>query len=159
MLGPNTNICHMSLQQTLSEDLNTAMKTKNRVRMQVIRQIKATVKNKEIEVGEILDDDGVHKVIATLIRQHHESIEEFKDGDRDDLVEKEEQELEILLSYLPEQLTDEELLGFVRQCINIENATSLKDIPQVMKSIMPKVTGIASGDRVIKIVRKELQGV
>ena len=99
----------MTLKEQLLQDMKSAMKQKEQLRLATIRFVRSAIKNREIELGKELEDDEVIKVILTLVKQHKDSIEQFKKGKRDDLVQKETKELEILSGYMPEQLSEEEL--------------------------------------------------
>ena len=145
-----------TLKDQLTQDMKSAMKQKEQVRLSTIRLVRAAMKNREIELGEELNDEEVIKVISTLVKQHKDSIEQFQKGGRDDLVEKEQAELEILESYLPQQLSEENVKALVKEAIEAVSATSMKDMGKVMKYIMPKVQGRADGKVINQLVKEHL---
>ena len=146
----------MTLKEQLTEDMKSAMKQKEHVRLTTIRLVRSAIKNREIELGQDLDDGEVLKVIATAVKQHKESIEHYKKGDREDLVKQEQAELEILESYLPQQMTEDEVSALVKEAIEAVHATSMKDIGKVMKYIMPKTQGRADGRMINQLVKQQL---
>ena len=146
----------MNLKDQLTQDMKTAMKQKEQIRLSIIRLVRSAIKNREIELGKELEDDDVLKVIATLIKQHKDSIEQFEKGGRIDLVEKEQAELDILETYLPKQLTEAELSALVQETIRELGATSAKEIGKVMKALMPKIQGRADGKLVNQLVKDQL---
>ncbi|MCL2760522.1 MAG: GatB/YqeY domain-containing protein [Desulfuromonadales bacterium] len=146
----------MLLRERLSEELKKAMRAKDEVRLATIRQIKAVLKNREIDAKREFDDQGIMEVISTLCKQRRESISMFKEAGRDDLVAKEEQELAVLMEFMPEQLTREEIAELVKKAISESGATSVKDMGKVMKILMPSVAGRADGKVVNEIVKELL---
>jgi len=146
----------MGLEERLFEEMKQAMKTNDKIRLSTIRMIRTAIKNKEIEQRKKLDDEVILKVIQGMVRKAEESIEQFKIGGRMDLVEKETKEMEILKSYLPKPLSQEELIKIIDQTIEETHATSLKDLGKVMKSIMPKLGGKADGALINQLVKERL---
>lgn len=146
----------MTLQERLAEEMKEAMKANDKLRLSAIRMIRSSVKNKEIELRKPLDDEAVQRVIQGMVRKGEESVEQFKLGGRTDLVEKESQEIEILKSYLPQALTQEEMIKIVDQTIQEVQATSLKDLGKVMKAVMPKLQGKADGKLINQLVKERL---
>lgn len=147
----------MTFPEKLNSDLKEAMKAKDEVRMNCIRQIKTAVMNKEVAKKKDLSDDEIMEVIASVAKSHVESIDSFKKGNRLDLVGKEEAELAILKAYLPEQLSDEELRIIVEAAVKESGASAIKETGKVMGLIMPKVKGKADGGRINAIVREFLK--
>lgn len=148
----------MSLGHNLSEDLKKAMKGKEQLRMDVIRMIKAAIQMKEIEIKRELDDAEMTRVMTTLIKQRKEAAELYTKADRIDLAEKEVKEISIIEGYLPETISDDELIEIVGVSIKEANATTLKDMGSVMKVIMSKLSGHpVDGKRVSELVRAKLQ--
>jgi len=153
-----------TLKEKLVGDLKKAMLTKDNLTVSTIRLTLAGIKNREIEergagrlkAGENLDDAQVMKVISSLVKQREESIEMFKKGGRDELVKKEQAELEILLRYLPPQLSEAEIEKIANDTIKEVGASGIKDLGKVMKAIMPKLAGLADGKIVNEIVRRKL---
>jgi hypothetical protein len=146
----------MSLEERLLDEMKQAMKTSDKLRLSTIRMIRTAVKNKEIEQRQKLDDDSIVRVIQGMVRKGEESIEQFKLGGRVDLVEKETKEIEILKSYLPKPLSQEEILKIIDQTIEETKASSLKDLGKVMKSVMPKLGGRAEGAVINQLVKERL---
>lgn len=145
------------LEKKIAKNLKEAIKTKDRIRTSTLRMIMASTQNLAIEkkVKE-LDDDQVLKVIAKQVKQHQDSIESFKKGGRDDLVEKETKELEILKSYLPKQLNEKEAEEIIKKIISQIGASSKSDFGKVMKLSMQELKGLTSGNIVSSIVEKLL---
>ena len=146
----------MSLKETLMQDLKTAMKTKDKRTKDTITLVRAAIKQKEVDDRVELDDDGVLKVLAKEIKERRGSIEEFEKGGRDDLVESTKAEIDVLMKYMPEQLSEEELEKLIRQVMEENNITEKKQMGLLMKNIMPKVQGRANGKAVNAIVNRIL---
>ena len=146
----------MGLEERLVDEMKQAMKSNDKLRLSTIRMIRTNIKNKEIEQRKKLDDDVILKVIQGMVRKGEESVEQFKLGSRTDLVEKETKEIEILKSYLPKPLSQEEILKIIDQTIEEIQATSLKDLGKVMKSVMPKLGGKAEGTLINQLVKERL---
>jgi uncharacterized protein YqeY len=148
----------MSLHDRLSEDLKSAMKSRDQLRMDVIRMIKAAVQYKEVELKQDLDDAGMSRIMTTLIKQRKEAAEQFEKGNRQDLAEKERLEISIIEGYLPAALSSEELSNLVQTVIKDSGATSLKDMGQVMKAVMARLAGQAVDGKVVSdLVKAALQ--
>ncbi|WP_225410447.1 GatB/YqeY domain-containing protein [Stigmatella hybrida] len=146
-----------TLKERLDADLKDAMRAKNELSTSVLRMLKSAVKYKEVEPGaSALDDAGIEKVIAGLIKQRRDSIDQFKSGGRADLAEKEEAEISVLQKYLPQQLTAEELTAEVQAAITAVGAKGPKDMGAVMKQVNPKVQGRAEGKAVSEEVKAQL---
>jgi uncharacterized protein YqeY len=146
----------MALEDRLVEEMKQAMKSSDKLRLSTIRMIRTAVKNKEIEQRKPLDDEGIIRVIQGMVRKSEESVEQFKAGGRMDLVEKETKEIETMKSYLPQPLSREEVLTIIDQTIEETQATSLKDLGKVMKSLMPKLGGKVDGALVNQWVKERL---
>jgi ribosomal protein S21 len=146
----------VGLEERLIDEMKQAMKANDKLRLSTIRMIRTAVKNKEIEQRKKLDDDVILKVIQGMVRKGEESVEQFKLGGRMDLVEKETKEIEILKSYLPLPLSQEEILMIIDQTIEETQASSLKDLGKVMKSVMPKLGGRAEGALINQLVKERL---
>lgn len=146
----------MSLKDKLMEDLKTSMKNKDTIRKNTVTMVRAAVKQREVDERIELNDEDVLDIISKQLKEKKMAIEEFKKGSRQDLVDTTESEMEILLGYLPEQLSEEEVEKIVKETIEEIGATSIKDIGLIMKSTMPKVKGRADGNMVNKAVRKML---
>ena len=149
----------MSLGETLELELRTALKAKDALRVSVIRRIRNAVKNREIEIRERLDDDGIIAVISSLVKQTKESIRAFEEGKRSDLVAKESSELEILTSFLPQPLSEDEIVQRIDAAIADLQAASPADLGRVMKAIMPELRGRSDGSRVNELVKERLTSI
>ena len=147
-----------TLRERLDADLKSAMRAKSELTLSVIRMLKSAIKYKEVEPGATnpLPDEGIEKVIATLIKQRRDSVEQFKAAGRDDLAEKEAAEITVLQGYLPQQLTPEELRAEVQAAITAVGAKGPKDMGAVMKAVQPKVTGRSEGRAVSDEVKAQL---
>ena len=146
----------MSLEERLVEEMKQAMKSNDKLRLSTIRMIRSSTKNKEIELRKKLEDEDIVKVIQVMVRKGEESVVQFQAGKRVDLVEKETKEIEILKSFLPQPLSQEEILKIIDQSIQETQASSLKDIGKVMKSVMPKIGGKADGKLINQLVKERL---
>ena len=133
----------MSLKDTLTEDMKTAMKAGDKDRLAVVRLILADIKRVEVDSRQELDDAGLLGVIEKAVKQRRDSIEQFTKGGRDDLAAKEQAELEVIETYLPEQLSAEELDALVDEVIAATGAESIRDMGKVMGAIKAKAAGRA----------------
>ena len=147
----------MSLLQKIDDDLKTAMKASDTVKVSVLRMAKAALKNKEIDKRDALSEDDIRSVLTSLSKRSKESIEQFAKGGREDLANKERQELSVLQTYLPQELTQEELDRIIDEAIRESSPESLKDIGNVMRLVMPRVRGAADGKVVNQRVRALLE--
>jgi uncharacterized protein YqeY len=136
--------------------MKSALRSGDKLRLSVIRMARAAMKNKEIEDRKKLDDDVIIRVISGLVKKGEESLVHFQQANRPDLVDKQEKELEILRSFLPQQLSRDEILTLVDEAIQEANALDVKDLGKVMKSLMPKIAGRADGKVVNQMVREKL---
>jgi len=146
----------MGLEERLLDEMKEAMKSNDKLRLSTIRMIRTAVKNKEIEQRKRLDDETILRVIQGMVKKGEESVEQFKLGGRMDLVEKETKEMEILRSFLPQPMSQEEILKIIDQTIEETKASSLKDMGKVMKSVMPKLGGRAEGGLINRLVKEKL---
>lgn len=146
----------MSLEERLLEEMKRAMKSNDKLRLSAIRMIRSALKNKEIDLRKKLEDEEVAKVIQAMVRKGEESVEQFQIGGRMDLVDKEKKEIEIMKSFLPQPLSQEEILKIIDQSIQETQASSPKDIGKVMKSVMPKIGGKADGKLINQLVKERL---
>lgn len=150
----------MTLKERLMEDLKDSTKAREKLRLSTIRMIRAAIKNLEIAKRQKeLNDQGVVEVLGSLAKQRKESIEQFREGGREDLACKEEEELRIISSYLPPQLSYEELQIRVKEAIRESEATSPKDFGKVMKVLMAKLKGQADGKVAGDMVREQLAAI
>ena len=148
----------MTIQQQLDEDIKQAMRSGDAVRRDVLRFLKSAIHNEEIARREPLDDEAALAVVAKQVKQRRESIDMFRQGGRDDLVAKEEGELAILQTYLPEQLGREDIVALAEQAIAEAGAASPSDKGKVMGRLMPQVKGKADGALVNEVVTELLSG-
>lgn len=147
----------MNLSDRLTDDMKQAMKDKAKFKLTVIRMMRASVKNQEIELKRPLGDEEVLQILSREIKQRKDSLQEFQKAGRDDLVENLAAEIDIISKYLPEQLTEEEIQEIVRQTIQELGASSKADMGKVMGALMPKTKGRADGKLVNQIVLQFLQ--
>lgn len=147
----------MSLKKELMEDLKFSMKNKDSIRKNTITMVRAAIKQKEVDERVELKDEEILEIISKQFKEKKNTIDDFKKGERQDLVELTEKEMEILLEYLPKQLTEEEIKKIVKETIEEVEAKSMKDIGIIMKSVMPKVKGRADGSDVNRIAKKILE--
>ncbi len=140
----------------LQEDMKAAMKQKENVRLSILRMLLAAVKNKEVEKLKPLTEDEFYAVVKTSVKQHVESIESFKKGNRQDLVEKEEKELEILKGFLPAQLSEEEIAKEIDEAIATLQIKSQKEMGKVIRFVMEKHPGRIDGKTLSGMVLKRL---
>ena len=135
------------------------MRKGDATRRSLIRYLRAQIHNQEIASRTALDDDAIIGLLGKQVQQHRESIDAFKRGDRQDLVEKEEAELAMLMEYLPRQLTADELASLARDAVEESGATGPRDIGKVMGLLMPKIKGKAEGKAASAAVISLLKGM
>jgi uncharacterized protein YqeY len=148
----------MNLREKLTEDLKQAMRQGDEQRRSTLRLVMAAIKNAEIEKRRELEEGELLAVIAKEVKQRHESIAQFEKGGRQDLADREKAELQILLSYLPEQLSRGEVEAQARQIIEEVGATGPAQMGQVMRRLMPLMQGKADGKLVNQVVKELLAG-
>ena len=146
----------MSLTQKIRTDLEQSLRKKDQLRCSVLRLVLASIRNAEIAQQKTLDDDGILIVMDKEAKMRRESIEAFEKGNRPDLVAKEKAELAILLEYLPEQMTREQIVEAARKVISEMGASSPKDKGKVMSQLMPQLRGKAQGQEVSEVVTELL---
>jgi uncharacterized protein len=147
----------MSFLQKLDDDLKVSLKASDSLKVSVLRMAKAALKYRQIDKGEELSEGEMISVISSLSKQRRESIELFSKGGREDLAEKERQELAILQSYLPEQVPEKELDRIIAEAIKESSAAGIKDIGKVMKFVMPRLKGSADGKLINQKVKEFLE--
>ena len=146
-----------TLKERIDADLKDAMRSKDELKTSVLRMLKSAVKYKEVEPGaSALDDAGVLKVIAGLIKQRRDSVDQYRQGGRPELAEKEEKEIALLQAFLPQQLSPEELAQEVAAAIAAAGAKGPKDMGAVMKVVAPKLQGKAEGKAISDEVKAQL---
>ena len=144
------------MRQQILDDLKKAMKAQDKETLAVIRMVKAAIQMEELNTKKELTDDEVINIISKQIKTRKESIEEFKKGNREDLVEKTESEIKILEKYLPEQLSKEEVEAIIEKAFDQIKPESIKDMGKVMKEVSPKVNGRYDKGEVSKMIREKL---
>lgn len=149
----------MALKERLTDDMKSALRNRETVRLGLVRMIRAQIKNREIAKGSELVDEETVEVVSSLIKSRKEALDFAVKGDRQDLVAQAEEELEILASYLPEQLSEEEIRSVVQEAIDHSGAAGPGDLGRVMGAVMPRVKGRADGRLVNTIVRECLAGL
>ena len=142
----------MSLKDQLNDDLKESMKNKQQVRKSVVTLIRAAIKQREVDERVELDDNAVMGLISKQLKQSNDALEDFMKAGRDDLISQTREEIEILMSYLPKQLTDDELREMIKEAITQVNAQSSKDMGKIMGVLMPKTKGKADGKRINALV-------
>ena len=146
----------MSLKDKLMEEFKSSMRNKDTIRKNTVTMVRAAIKQREVDERIELGDEEVLEIISKQLKEKKMAIEEFRRGNRQDLVDLTEAEMSILLEYLPKQLSEEEVEQIVRETIDEIGATSLKEIGIIMKTVMPKVKGRADGNMINQAVRKIL---
>ena len=146
----------MSLKERLLEDMKVAMREKNSIKKDAVQMVRAAVLQVEKDNKVTLDDDGIIEVIAKYVKKRRDSIPDFEKGGRMDLVDNLKTEIEILLQYLPQQLTEEELEVIVKKAFEDTGANSAKDLGKIMQAVMPQVKGRADGKMINQIAKKLL---
>jgi hypothetical protein len=148
----------MSLLETLTADLTVAMKSGDKARVETLRGLKSDIKYKEIEKKQPLTEEEVTAALSAAAKRRRDSIEQFKLGNREDLVAKESAELEMITAYLPQQMAADKLDEIISVVIAETGATSAADLGRVMKEIMPRVKGRADGNLVRQMIATKLSG-
>ena len=147
----------MPLKERLMADLKEAMKSKSKVKKDTVTMVRAAIKQKEVDDRVELSDAEIVDIIAKQIKQKKDSISDFEKGIRQDLIDLTQEEIKILLEYLPPQLSDEDLDSIVKDAIEETGAQTKKDLGKLMSLIMPKVKGKADGKRVNENVAKYIK--
>jgi uncharacterized protein YqeY len=147
----------MDTRQKLEVELKDAMRSGDEMRKQNVRMVMSAIRLLEVEKGAKLDDAGVLTIIQKEVKSRIEAMEDAQKANRPDLVEHAQVEMKFLESFLPKQLSEDELAVLVKQAISETGAAAPSDMGKVMKALMPKVQGVTTGDQVSKMVRKLLQ--
>lgn len=145
----------MTLENRLKDDIKTALKTGQKEKLNTLRTVFSQVKDEWIKKRQELTDQDVIAVLTRAVKSRKDSIEMYKKGKREDLVEKETAELELILSYLPEQLSEEEIKQEIKMIIDSAGVTDLKDIGKIMGPAMAKLKGKADG-KVVQLIARSL---
>lgn len=147
----------MSLNDKIIGDLTTAMKAKDADRLSVLRMVKANLMNRQIEKGEKLTDEEITKALQTLVKQRHDSVEQYEKAGRTELADKEKSEIAVLEDYLPQAASKEEIEKAVTEAISETGASSMKEMGAVMKAAQAKLAGKnADGKLVSETVKSKL---
>lgn len=146
----------MSLKERLLEDMKAAMRDKDNTRKNAIQMARSAVLQVEKDNKITLDDDGIIEIISKEVKKRRDSMPDYEKSGRQDLIDTLKDEINTLLQYLPQQLTEEELEVIVKQVIDDTGASSAKDIGKVMQAAMPKVKGRADGKMINQIAKKYL---
>lgn len=149
----------MDYKSNIEDSIKQSLKQWDSVRLSVLRMLLAAIKNKEVEKLRALTEDEFFSIVKTSVKQHVDSIESFKKGNRQDLVDKEEKELEILKTFLPVSLSSEELMKEVEETIKIIEAKSKKDMGKVIKYLMEKYPGRIDGKELSGMIIKKLSSL
>ena len=146
----------MSLKDTIAADMKTAMRDKDTVRLETIRLLRSAIQRKEVDDQVTLDDAAVLQIVQKLVKQCRDAAQQFEAGGRSDLVEKELANVGVLESYLPEQLSDEEVEAIIAEAITETGATSMQDMGKVMGIVKSKTQGNADMGAVSAKIRSRL---
>jgi uncharacterized protein YqeY len=147
----------MTIQDKIQGQIAEAMRSKDQLRLDMLRMMKSAVKLKEVEKMKALEENEVIAVLNTLVKQHKDSIEQFRKGGREELAQKEEAEIKIIEEYLPAAASDEEIRRAVAEAVQETGAASMKDMGKVMKAALARLTGkSADGARVSQLVKETL---
>lgn len=146
------------LQQKITDDMKQAMKAGDKLKLGTIRMFRATIKDKEIELGRALNDEDIIAVAAKMIKQRKDAASQYHDAGRKDLAAKELEEIKVFADYMPEQLSEEEVAEAVAQAISQSGAASMKDMGKVMGVIRSQLQGKADMGLVSALVKQQLQG-
>ena len=150
----------MSLKDRISEDIKTAMKAKEKIRLETVRSIKKVILEKESSLRaqgqDALTESQELDILSQVAKQRRDSIEQYRKAGRDDLADQESQELAIFEEYLPKQLSDEEVVTIIDEVIASTGATSVKDMGKVMGAAMQQLKGRADGQKIQAIVKEKL---
>ena len=148
----------MGLKEKINSEMVAAAKAKDSIKLGAIRMIKTALHNKEIDAKRELKEEEILQVLASIVKQRRDSIEQFKTGNRHDLVEKEEYELKVVQAFMPEQMSPAEVEAEVVKAIAESGVTGPRDMGKVMKVLMPRVAGKADGKLVSDTVKAKLTG-
>lgn len=146
----------MNPKEKIISEMVSAIKTKDKTRLSVIRMIKSALHNKEIDLKRELNETELLQVLSSIVKQRKDSIEQFKKGGRVDLVEKEEAELKVVQEFMPDQMSEDEIVSEIEKAIEEIGAVSVKEMGKVMKVLMPRLTGRADGKMVSEKVKAKL---
>jgi hypothetical protein len=146
----------MDIQERVSSEMIKAAKDKDKMALSALRMIKSALHNKEIDLKDQFGEKEALQVLSSMIKQRKDSVEQFRSGGRPELVEKEEQEIEVIQRFMPAQMSEEEITAEIEHAIEETGAASIRDMGKVMKFLMPRVTGKADGKAVGEAVKARL---
>ena len=146
----------MAFKEKIDEEMVLAAKTKDKIRLSALRMLKSGLHNREIDLRRELDESEFLQLLSSMVKQRKDSIEQFANGGRTDLVEKEEAELKVIEEFLPVQLSEAELDAAIAEAVSEVGAGGVRDMGKVMKVLMPKLTGRADGKAVSEKVKARL---
>lgn len=146
----------MSIRQTISDDMKIFMRAKDSARLGAIRLLQAAIKQKEVDERIELNDDQIFSVIQKMLKQRKDSIEAYQKASRQDLIDQEQLEIDVLSKYMPEPLSEEEINQHIEEAITTTGASDMKDMGKVVGILKSKVTGRADMAEVSKLVRQKL---
>ncbi|MFC1502369.1 GatB/YqeY domain-containing protein [bacterium] len=146
----------MEIQEKIQDDMKAALKSGDKLVLETLRMLRAQIKNVTIAKGEDLSEEDVFGILSKEVKKRKESIKLYKEGGREELAEKEENEMKVLSAYMPEELTPEELDTIVSKAISETDAEGLKDMGKVMGAVMPQVKGRADGKVIQDLVKAKL---
>ena len=147
----------MTTQEKIQSQMTEAMRSKDQLRLSVLRMMKSAIKNKEIEKMKPLDEGESMSVLNTLVKQRKDSVDQFRKGGREELAQKEEAEIKIIEEYLPAAASEDDIRKAIEEAVQETGASSIKDMGKVMKAAMARLTGkSADGSRVSQLVKEKL---
>lgn len=146
----------MDVRRDIAGEMVEAAKAKNREKLSALRMIKAALHNREIDLKGNMTDEDALQVLSSMVKQRKDSIEQFREGNRADLAEKEQRELEVIQAFMPAQLSPEDIKAEIGKAIAETGAVSVRDMGKVMKILMPLLTGKADGKVVSELVKEAL---
>ena len=147
----------MTLQEKIQSHIAVAMRSKDQLRLGVLRMMKTAIKNKEVEKMKSLEESEAIAILNTLVKQRKDSIDQFRKGNREELAQKEEAEIKIIEEYLPAAASDDDIARAVEDAIQETGATSIKDMGKVMKGAMSRLVGkTVDGSRVSQLVKEKM---
>ena len=147
------------MKEQLLQDLKEAMREKDTIKKDAITMLRASILQVEKDTQKTLNDDEICAIVAKEVKKRKESLKEYEEANREDIVESLKREIEVLSKYLPEQLTKEEIEKLVEQAIVESQATSMRDMGKVMSNLRPKTAGKADGKLVSDIVKEKLANI
>ena len=146
----------MDIRERVSGEMIKAAKDKDKAKLSVLRMIKSALHNKEIDLKDEFGEKEILQVLSSMIKQRKDSVEQFRNGGRLDLAEKEGEEIEVIQGFMPEQMSEEKIKTEIENAIEEAGATSIRDMGKVMKLLMPRLTGKADGKAVGEAVKARL---